>query len=255
MNNLYFNLLKTPVFSIDDVNQFFGNIHTARSSIGRLIKKGLVIKIRNNLYTCISGETLSPVANRFQIASSISPTSYVSHHSAIEYYGMANQVYYEVYVSSETPFKEFSFNGYVYRRLPSKFKEGVISPEYSGGIRITDLERTIIDSIKDIDKIAGLEEVISFLGSLETVDEGRLLKYLELSENQFLYQKCGYLLSKEARLNLSAHFFDVCKEKTGKSRRYLSSNQTDGIFIEKWQLIVPKDVYNIQSGAYDDADI
>ena len=42
------------------------------------------------------------VANRFQIASAITPSSYVSYHTAFEYYGIADQVFYEVFVGSET---------------------------------------------------------------------------------------------------------------------------------------------------------
>lgn len=78
--NLYFELLKTPVFTVEDVNKYYDNMDSARSAIKRLMKEGMVAKIRNNMYTCISGETGAPVANRFQIASKITPTSYVSHH-------------------------------------------------------------------------------------------------------------------------------------------------------------------------------
>lgn len=256
MDNLYFKLLKTPVFTIDDVNRFCGNVRTSRSAVPRLIKKGLVAKIRNNLYTCINGQTLAPVADRFQIASAISPTSYVSHHSAVEYYGMANQIYYEVYVSSDTPFREFSFDGYIYKRIPSKFREGVVSPDYSGGIRVTDLERTVVDNIKDFEKVGGLEEIISFLESVEAVDENKLLKYLELYDNQFLYQKCGYLLSREGRLGLSADFFDVCHRKAGKSRRYLCHLAGHkGIYKPEWGLIVPDNLYVWRNGVPLDADI
>ena len=66
--NLYFKLLKTPVFTVEDVNKYYDNMDSARSAIKRLMKEGMVAKIRNNMYTCISGETGAPVANRFQIA-------------------------------------------------------------------------------------------------------------------------------------------------------------------------------------------
>ena len=33
---------------------------------------------------------------------------------AIEYYGMSDQVYYDVYVSSATRFREFEFDGYAF---------------------------------------------------------------------------------------------------------------------------------------------
>ena len=75
--------------------------------IKRLMAKGMVEKIRNNLYTCVSGETNAPLANRYQIASAITPTAYVSHHTAMEYYGANDQMYYDVYVSSKTEFKDF----------------------------------------------------------------------------------------------------------------------------------------------------
>ena len=88
--NLYFELLKKPVFRIEDVDLYYNNIHSSRSAVSRLIKDGLAIKIRNNMYTCINGETGSPVANRFQIASAVTPTSYISHHTAMEYYGLAD---------------------------------------------------------------------------------------------------------------------------------------------------------------------
>ena len=54
---LYFELLKYPVFTMKHVSQYYDNIESARSAVKRLIKSGLVVKIRNNLYTCISGET------------------------------------------------------------------------------------------------------------------------------------------------------------------------------------------------------
>ena len=54
--NLYFELLKTPVFTVEDVNKYYDNMDSARSAIKRLMKEGMVAKIRNNMYTCISGE-------------------------------------------------------------------------------------------------------------------------------------------------------------------------------------------------------
>ena len=106
--NLYFKLLKMPVFNVEDVNKYYNNMDSARSAIKRLMKEKMVVKIRNNMYTCVSGETGLPVADRFQIACSITPTAYISHHTAMEYYGITDQVFYEVYVSSETFFRDLN---------------------------------------------------------------------------------------------------------------------------------------------------
>ncbi len=247
--NLYFELLKTPVFTVEDVNKHYDNMDSARSAIKRLMKEGMVAKIRNNMYTCISGETGAPVANRFQIASKITPTSYVSHHTAMEYYGITDQVYYEVYVASETSFREFEFDGYTYRYVASKDLGGVETPAFSGGIRVTNIERTLVDSVKDMDKIAGMEEVIQDISSMKRMQEKRVLKYLELLSNQFLYQKIGFLLSEhKEKMGLSDEFFDTCKSRIGKSKRYLTKDIADVCYLDEWKLIVPKNLKNKKNG-------
>lgn len=254
--NLYFELLKKPVFNMEDVNKFYNNMDSARSAIKRLRKNGMVTKIRNNMYTCISGETGAPVANRFQIASHITPTSYVSHHTAMEYYGITDQVYYDVYVSSETSFRDFTFGGYTYCFVASKNPEGIETPPYSGGMTITNLERTIVDSIKDMDKISGIEEVVHNIESVHRMQEKRLIRYLELYHNQFLYQKMGYLLwQHKEQMGLSDLFFEKCKKHIGKSKRYLTRDQDGGCYDDTWKLVVPNGLQNIKNGMIMDADI
>ncbi|NLK28989.1 MAG: TrmB family transcriptional regulator [Clostridiales bacterium] len=55
--DVYTELAKYPVFSIDDVKKFTGNGKTAYSQLGRLIKKGLVKKIRKNIYSVVNPAT------------------------------------------------------------------------------------------------------------------------------------------------------------------------------------------------------
>ena len=254
--NLYFKLLKKPIFCMEDVNVFYNNIESARSAIKRMMKEKMVAKIRNNMYTCISGETGAPIANRFQIASNITPTSYVSHHTAMEYYGITDQIFFDVYVSSKTSFRDFTFDGYTYHYVASKSLEGVEKPAFGGGIAVTNIERTIIDCVKDMDKIAGIEEVVQNIESIGRMQEKRVLKYLELFQNQFLYQKMGYLLSeRQEQMGLSDTFFNNCKEKIGKSKRYLTRDQEGGRYDDEWKLVVPKNLYNMKNGELLDVDI
>lgn len=207
------------------------------------------MKIRNNLYTCISGETNAPLANRYQIAGALTPTSYLSHHSAMEYYGISNQVFYEIYVSSKTSFRDFEFDGYMYRYICSKCDEGIEIIKYSGGIRVSDKERAVVDSIKDMDKIAGVEEVVENIHNITALREDRLLAYLECYKNQFLYQKTGFLLkSQQQRLGLSEDFFRICKDRVGASKRYLTKDCKKGKYDDTWRLIVPVQMYYEKNG-------
>lgn len=247
--DIYFEMAKHPVFTIEDVNLFYNNMNSARSAVKRMTAASKALKIRSNLYTCISAENGCPVANRFQIASAITGTSYVSHHTAMEYYGVSDQVFYDVYVSSKTKFRDFEFDGYTYHFVKANLDEGVEMPTFSGGIRITDRERTLTDCIKDMDRIGGVEETVAIIDGMHNVSEDKILHYLSLYKNQFLYQKSGYLLWHcRDTLGLTNHFFSVCLEHIGKSKRYLTADMTKGVYISKWNLVVPLDLLYMKNG-------
>jgi len=47
-----------------------------------------------------------------------------------------------------------------------------------GGVRVTDLERTLADSIEDMDKISGIEEIISMIRQIRKIDEKNYVSIL-----------------------------------------------------------------------------
>lgn len=254
--NLYYELQQYPVFSMKEVNTLYSSERTARAALGKLLKENMVLKIRNGLYTCVSGENGGPVANRFQIASAITPSSYVSHHTAFEYYGTADQVFYEVYVGSETRFHDFDFDGYTYHYVKEQMKDGIVSPEFSGGVRVTDKERTIVDSIKDLNLIAGLEEVLSCVVSVSGIDETKMLDYLAGYDNAFLYQKTGFIFSVYRKeLGISDAFIKMCKDRSGSSKRYLTNGISDSGYSGEWKLVYPKNIKQMKNGEIEDAAI
>lgn len=240
----YIKLLKMGCFSREDVAKITGNIRTADSVLYSHKKKGLIVSVRRNLYAAISLETNQPVCTPYQIASSISSDSYVSHHSAFEYHGMANQVFSDIYVSSSTKFNDFEFDGKRYSRVLSKTNEGV---KKVGKIRVTDVERTIIDSIKDFSKIGGLEELLRCLAMVTYASDYKLIKYLSIYDNQFLWQKTGFILSRYPNMKLGKRFFEMCKSNSQKSVRYLYEELKfeNPVFSNEWGLYIPKDIMKL----------
>ena len=243
----YNELAKLSVFSLLDVEKLTSNKKTAYSLLARLIKKGLVKKIKNNTYTCVNLATDQVIASRYQIACASSSSAYISHHTALEYYGLTNQVYYEVYVSSETRFRDFEFEGVSYKYSASKMYNGVIEAKNSEGIRVTDLERTIVDSIKDFEKIGGLEELLNSLSLIHYLNAEKLIVYLDAYNIQALYQKTGFLLEHYMyEMQLSKDFIDYCKNKKGKSTRYLLKEPIqNAIYNSEWQLIIPEGIFDV----------
>ena len=252
--DVFTQLAKIPIFSVKHVMTIVGNKKTAYSLIDRLMKKGSVQKIRNNMYSVVNPATGQLVANRYQIACGITDSSYISHHSAFDYYGLTNQVFHEVYVSSKTRFNHFEYDHITYKYVASRLDEGVEEAKNTSGVRITDLERTVIDSINDFNKIGGFEELLKCLDGVTFLDEVKLKHYLSLYNVQGLYQKVGYILSRyQQKMNLSDDFIVYCKKMIGKSKRYLVSEVKEGSsYNSEWELMVPDGLYETTDFDGDD---
>lgn len=239
---VYNQLAKYPIFAVAEVEQLTGNSKTAYSLLDRLMKKGLVKKVRKNIYSAVNPVTGQIVATRYQIACAVTDTAYISHHSAFEYYGLANQVFYELYVSSESKFNAFEYDHVTYKYVASRMQEGIVEAKNTTGVRITDLERTVIDSIRDYNKIGGFEELLNCLKGIYFLEEKKLLRYLAIYNTQGLYQRVGYLLQHyQKEMQLSNDFIICCKEKIGKSRRYLLNEiNQQNVYSSEWKLMIPE---------------
>lgn len=244
---VFTELAKYPVFTIDDVNNLVGNKKTAYTQMDRLMKKGHVKKIRKNIYSVVNPTTGQLVATRYQIACAITNTAYISHHSAFEYYGLANQVFYEVYVSSKTRFNHFDYDQITYKYVASRTQEGVVEARNTVGVKVTDLERTVIDSIRDFNKIGGFEELLNCLEGIHYLDEKKLKRYLDIYNIQGLYQRAGFILAHYQKvMQISKAFIDYCKDKIGKSTRYLLSDvEAESVYEKEWGLMIPEGLFEM----------
>ncbi len=131
-----------------------------------------------------------------------------------------------------------------YKFVSSKIDAGVVIPKNTQGIRVTSIERTVVDSIKDFEKIGGLEELLNCISSIQYLDENLLLTYLDAYNIQFLYQKTGFILEHyKNQLQLSEEFIDYCKTKTGKSTRYLTKDSES--YCNTWKLVIPGDLFDM----------
>ena len=242
----YEYLYKLQCFSKQDVIRFTGKESTARSLIYDYKQKGYIESVKHNMYVVISLESKQPVASRYKIASSITDGSYISHHTAFEYYGCANQVFHEVYVSGEKKFAKFEYDDVTYSYIAPRLMTGIEIKEDS--IRVTSIERTIIDSINDFENISGIEELLRCIELVPYANEDKLLDYLEQYSKQVLFQKTGYILEHyKKQLRLSDEFFVACRNGVKDSIRYLYNDlkQFSNIYNKKWQLYVPDDLMQL----------
>ena len=168
----YEKLLELGCFSKNDLEQITGSEAAAKWLCREYQKKGYIERVKRDLYVAISLENQQPIANRYVIASHISNDAAVSYHSAFEFYGYSNQVFYETQVTSESRFRDFEYDGVTYRRIAPRITGGITE---INGTRVTTLERTVIDSVNLFEKIGGLEELLRCLALIPTLDEALIL--------------------------------------------------------------------------------
>ena len=253
----YENFLNLGCFTFDEAVKTVGLEATAKSILQQYRKKGYVAKIKRGLYTTISLPDHEPSANKFMIASKISDTAVVSHHSAFEFYGYANQVSYNITVTSASKFNDFYFNGFHYSYVhPSVNCGTVIHPS---GERVTDIERTVLDCINDFEKDMGFEELIQCLAAIPLLNENKMLTYLREYNKCFLYQKTGFIMEHfQSDFDISDSFLSVCKTNSGNSSRYLIKeiDKENMEFSNRWHLTVPLNLWrNNINGDENDAEI
>lgn len=242
----YQELAQKIIFHYDDALKVFKNASTTYGALRRLAKQGLIKKVRNNLYVTINPVTGLAFASKYQIGSSIHEDAFISHLSALEYYGYQNQVSRICFVSSKHRFNSFEFEGITYRPIPSKYQEGVVKPPYTELIKVSDIERTIIDTIHTIDTYVNLEMLIESLELVQGLNHEKLLHYLDQYHIQALYQKTGAIMSSlNANLSSKKAFFDHLKGKIKQGVTYLDHQaKTEGVFNKDFQIVIPKWLLN-----------
>lgn len=233
----YENLLEKGYFTREQLIEIVGTAGAANSIIYDYQVKGLIEKVKRDFYVVISLETKQPVLSRYLIGSNLFSDACITHHSAFEVYGYGSQVFYECFVATDKRFSDFEYDGVVYRRVERKPEIEVIQ---QGNMRITSMEQTVVDSIRDFEKIAGLEEVIRCMMLVPGLNEQKVLACLARNDNGFLYQKCGYIFEElKEEFRFSDAFFAECEAHSSEAKRYLMKESQSNVYCERWKLYVP----------------
>lgn len=247
----YEDLLELGCFSRKELASLTGST-AAADLIYNYQKKGYIERVKRDLYTVISLETKQPLMTRYQIASALFPDACVSHHSAFEFYGYANQVFYECYVATDSRLSDFEYDGVTYHRVEKRTGIEVVK---KGNVSVTGLEQTVVDSIKDYEKIAGLEEVVRCLLMVPGLNEDRLKICLERCGNGFLYQKCGYILEAlQSDIGISEEFLVMCEAHRSGSKRQLVKGGRGMEYNKRWSLYAPVSLKKLVNKGIDDND-
>lgn len=248
-----------PVFTHAE----FVAAHTAKgrspSTSNNLLAKHLaakrLLRVRRGLYATVP-RGIDPVhaaVDPYLIASHLSEDAVIGYHAALQFFGKSYSVWQRFHYLSGRRAKSFSFRGMefipVLRQAPrsgSAKEEGVLETRHNGGqVRVTTLERTMVDVLSSPDKGGGWEEIWRSLEMIEFFDIDAVLRYTRLNGSALTAARVGFYLEQHRDpLMLEDRHLKPFEKLAPAQPGYLDSTRQSGKLLKRWNLIVPDYVLN-----------
>ena len=234
------------IFSARDVESITElSPNSARGLVSRLVGKGLATRLKPGLFILVPaelGHERDYLGDPYVVAAEIVRGSeyFISHASAMDVHQMVTQPQLVVYTTTTRSIRPRSILG-------TQFRFSRCKPEHFFGsmdhwatktrkIRVSDLERTVIDGLRQSEYCGGFSEVAKgFWMRRQDMHVVKLVEYALMVDIGAVYRRLGYLLE----------LFET--EETGQLellRKKLTATYilldpmlpTEGKFIARWRL-------------------
>lgn len=236
----YLKILSSlKLFNKKDVINICKSVSNANYVLKTCTENGYITKIKKDYYVVNDLVNDVVAANKYEIACGLD-NDFISHHSVFEYYGFNNQVYNTIDITTNTYKRDFAFDDNLYKYHRSN---NFMQVNNLFGIRITSIERAIVDCINDSSNFE-YYELLECINNVNIIDEAKVIEYLDSLNNKLLYKKVGFVLEKyKVLFSLDNKFFDICMQKSGSIVGYYNLQAKESlIFNAKWRLYVYKDI-------------
>lgn len=249
-----------PVFRYEEfasymVSQGTNRPESCRQQLSYHQKAGHLIRIRKFLYA------VKPMLNQerwidpYLIASKAATDSILAYHSALELHGIAYTTFNEFTYLTQRQKQAFTYESQRYRAIlqpnslsKSKHTDYCVDVIMRDGmeIKLTSLERSIVDVLDRPDLGGGWEEIWRSLEYVTQLDIDKIINYLIYLKNSTTTAKVGYFLEQRpAHFSVEPKYIQQLLSLIPKQPHYMDrSHQAEGKYIKKWQLIVPLEIIN-----------
>jgi len=234
------------VFSARDVEAISElNTNSAKGLVHRLVGKGLATRLKPGLFILVPselGHERDYLGDPYIVAAEIAggPDYYISHASAMDIHQMVTQPQLVVYTTITQSIRPRSILGTEFRFVRCKQKHffGTIDhwATKTKKIKVSDLERTVIDGLRQSEYCGGFSEVAKgFWMRRQDMDVKRLVEYALMLDIGAVYRRLGYLL--ELFETKEDDQLELLRKKLTATYALLDPMlPTEGKFIARWRL-------------------
>jgi predicted transcriptional regulator of viral defense system len=252
---------RRQTFTLRDICEITGlGEAAARSLVHKAQHRGLVTRLKPGMYNLVPfelGHATHHVGNPYLIArDSVGDASYfLSHATAFELHRMTTQPSFEIFVSSTKRFRAQTIGGYRYRfvLVPETKFFGVTTLWITKDqpVAVSDIDRTIIDGLRQSDYVGGITEVAKGLWmKRDKVTVARLVDYALRMRIGAVVCRLGFLL-EQYELADEATLQSLRNRLTNTYHRLDASLPAEGRRIARWRLqlnVTPEEIDAVRFG-------
>lgn len=246
-----------PVFTHDEFKkcltaQGTTNPLTQQAILAYHLKKHHIIRIRRCFFASVpsfsrvSASTFS--VDPYLIAGRITNDAVLAYHTALDFHGVSYSTYQQFTFLSQTKIRPFTFQQASYHCLPfpqsllnnSDFDVHIVNRE-GLDIKVTGLERTIVDALDRPDYAGGWEEIWRSAAHIPLLNIDKMIEYAFLLANATTIAKLGFFLEQhQQQFVIDKQQLNVLQEKKPRGTHYLErTKRKPGKLMKRWNLVVP----------------
>jgi predicted transcriptional regulator of viral defense system len=248
------------VFTLAEFAEWYGSRRTTgQRTIEALLayhaKSGHLVRLRKGLYATVPpGTKASEVpVDPFLVAGKMTPDAILAYHTALEFHGKAHSPTHEFFYLTSLSARPLEFRGQRFRAvhppaaLRSKRAESsnVLDADRLGlSVRVTNLERTMVDVLDRPHFGGGWEEIWRSLEGVEFFDLDAVVQYALLLANATTVAKVGFFLEQHReQFMVEDRHLEQLRKKTPHVPHYFSrGDRRSGKLAAAWNLIVPPEI-------------
>ena len=248
-------LFHHPVFSYDEFVHAMNNPPaTCRVMIAQHVKRGNIIPIKRGLYAAVpsGAEAAHFPVDPYLIINVCTPDAVIAYHSALQFHGYAHSSHFDYVFLSDRQIRSFQFRDdrFLAHAFPSALPLDdehtlIQTVDYHGyDIKVTSIERTLVDVLDRINLSGGLEEIWRSIDLIESINIDKTISYALQLNNKTTIAKLGFYLSgKQVRLAVTNEQLDRLKEHLSVTTHYMHRGyRKHGALVKDWKLIVPEEL-------------
>lgn len=222
---------------------------TVASHLARWTKQGRIARVKQGVFVRIDTPARPP--DFVAVASRMAPDAAVAYHTALEAHGFAQSVLEKLTYVTWTGVKPVSFMGRRFvpvrprarLRAADRGERWIERTERVGiEIRVTDLERTVVDVLDRPAVAGGIDEVWRSLAQIPALDPASLQEYVRLLGSRTLAAKVGFFLdARRDELVVPQALLTWLQSRAPAAPVYVDRTRP-GRLVAEWALIVPPEL-------------